>query len=57
VEYSPDWLDRTDMGWIVDADGLYDLLTRLSKDAPGLPLFITENGCGGGGLYEPRGFG
>ena len=33
------------MGWLVDADGLYDLLLRLSGRRPGLPLYITENGC------------
>jgi beta-glucosidase len=55
VEYSPDWLERTAMGWIVDADGLYDLLTRLSKDAPGLPLFITENGCAAEDYVNPEG--
>jgi beta-glucosidase len=55
VEYSPDWLERTDMGWIVDADGLYDLLTRLSKDAPGLALLITENGCAAEDYVNPEG--
>jgi beta-glucosidase len=55
VEYGPDWLERTDMGWIVDADGLYDLLTRLSKDAPGLALFITENGCAAEDYVNPEG--
>lgn len=55
VEYSPDWLERTAMGWIVDADGLYDLLTRLSKDAPGLPLLITENGCAAEDYVNPGG--
>jgi beta-glucosidase len=45
VEYRPADLARTAMGWLVDPDGLYDLLMRLSGDAPGLPLFITENGC------------
>jgi beta-glucosidase len=45
VEYRPGWLERTSMGWLVDADGLYDLLLRLSKQAPGLPLYVTENGC------------
>jgi beta-glucosidase len=44
VEYRPERLERTAMGWLVDADGLYDLLMRLSKDAPGLPLYVTENG-------------
>ena len=55
VEYSPEWLERTDMGWIVDADGLYDLLTRLSKDAPGLSLYITENGCAAEDYVNPEG--
>jgi beta-glucosidase len=45
VEYRPADLPRTAMGWLVDPDGLYELLMGLSKDAPGLPLFITENGC------------
>jgi beta-glucosidase len=55
VEYSPDWLERTAMGWLVDADGLYELLMRLSKDAPGLPLFITENGCAAEDYVNPEG--
>ncbi len=45
VEYRPAELERTVMGWIVDPDGLFDLLVQLSKEAPGLPLYITENGC------------
>jgi beta-glucosidase len=45
VEYRPGWLKQTAMGWLIDADGLYDLLLRLSKEAPGLPLYVTENGC------------
>jgi beta-glucosidase len=45
VEYRPGWLKQTPMGWLIDADGLYDLLLRLSKEAPGLPLYVTENGC------------
>jgi len=55
VEYSPGWLERTAMGWIVDADGLHDLLVRLSKDAPGLPLYITENGCAAEDYVNPEG--
>jgi beta-glucosidase len=34
----------TEMGWPVDASGLEDLLLRLHRDAPGLPLAVTENG-------------
>src|SRR5580692_10256972 len=45
VEYAPDGLERTPMGWLVDPEGLYELLVGLAKDAPGLPSYITENGC------------
>jgi beta-glucosidase len=45
VEYQPAELERTPMGWLVDPDGLYDLLVQLSDAAPGLPIYITENGC------------
>ncbi|AXG82087.1 GH1 family beta-glucosidase [Streptomyces paludis] len=37
--------DRTAMGWTIDPDGLYELLTRVADDHPGLPLMITENGA------------
>ncbi|GLZ04559.1 beta-glucosidase [Actinomadura sp. NBRC 104412] len=36
---------RTAMGWPVDATGLEELLLRLHRDHPGLPLVITENGA------------
>jgi beta-glucosidase len=55
VEYSPGWLDRTAMGWLVDPDRLYELLISLSKDAPGLPLYITENGCAAEDYVNPLG--
>ncbi|OON77013.1 GH1 family beta-glucosidase [Streptomyces tsukubensis] len=42
--------ERTGMGWSVDPTGLYDLLTRYSKLAPGLPLYVTENGA----AYEDK---
>jgi beta-glucosidase len=45
VEYRPADLGRTPMGWLVDAEGLYELLVQVSDAAPGLPLYITENGC------------
>jgi beta-glucosidase len=44
VQFHPAELERTNMGWLIDPEGLYELLLRLSKDAPGLPLYITENG-------------
>ncbi|MFJ3631090.1 GH1 family beta-glucosidase [Streptomyces sp. NPDC090112] len=37
--------DRTDMGWSIDPSGLYDLLMRFTREAPGLPLLVTENGA------------
>ncbi|WP_243387295.1 GH1 family beta-glucosidase [Bacillus kexueae] len=35
----------TDMGWEIDANGLYDLMLRLKKDYGDIPLYITENGA------------
>jgi beta-glucosidase len=55
VEYAPAGLERTPMGWLVDPEGLYELLVRLSSDAPGLPLYITENGCAGEDYVNPDG--
>lgn len=33
------------MGWSVDPTGLYDLLMRMNREFPDLPLLITENGA------------
>jgi beta-glucosidase len=55
VEYRPDWLERTAMGWLVDPDGLYELLLRLAADAPRLPVYITENGCAAEDYVDPQG--
>ncbi len=35
----------TEMGWPVDPEGLFELLTRLSRDFPNLPLYVTESGA------------
>ena len=45
----------TAMDWLVDADGLYDLLIRLRDDAPGMPLYITENGAAYHDYVDPDG--
>ena len=38
-------LPKTDMGWEIDPKGLSFFLKRLASDyAPGLPIYITENG-------------
>ncbi|MEV7212986.1 GH1 family beta-glucosidase [Kitasatospora cineracea] len=46
---------RTAMGWPVDADGLYELLTRLRDDLPGVPLLVTENGAAYEDYTDPSG--
>ena len=38
-------LPKTDMGWEIDPDGLYDILRRVARDYPGVPLYVTENGA------------
>ncbi len=35
----------THIGWEQDPDGLYELLVRLYRDYPQVPLMITENGA------------
>jgi beta-glucosidase len=55
VEYRPEQLERTAMGWLVDPDGLHQLLLDLSKQAPGLPLYITENGRAAEDYVNPLG--
>ena len=55
VGYRPGWLERTAMGWLVDADGLHALLMRLAKQAPGLPVFVTENGRASEDYVNPDG--
>jgi beta-glucosidase len=37
--------DQTAMGWSIDPNGMYELLMRFSRENPGLPLLITENGA------------
>ena len=33
------------MGWAVDPTGLTELLLRIHRDHPGMPVMITENGA------------
>ncbi len=55
VAFAPPALPRTSMGWIVDPTGLHELLRWVSAQAPGLPLFITENGCAADDYVDPEG--
>jgi beta-glucosidase len=46
VEFVSRGRPTTEMGWEIDPDGLYEVLTRLRRDHPSLPpLVITENGA------------
>ncbi|NHC13114.1 GH1 family beta-glucosidase [Motilibacter deserti] len=45
VEFVPLPGPYTAMGWPVDESGLYDVLARVARDAPGLPVMVTENGA------------
>jgi len=52
----PERLPRTSMGWLIEPDGLYDTLRTLSAETPpGLPLYITENGCAAEDYVNPDG--
>jgi beta-glucosidase len=55
VEYQPGELERTSMGWLVDPSGLHQLLVDVSRQAPGLPLYVTENGCAAEDYVNPDG--
>jgi beta-glucosidase len=33
------------MGWPIQADGLTEILTRLGREYPQMPLMVTENGA------------
>ncbi|SDJ49647.1 beta-glucosidase [Lentzea albidocapillata subsp. violacea] len=36
---------RTSIGWEIDPRGLLDLLLRLDREYPDVPLYVTENGA------------
>ncbi len=51
----PDGMQVTAMDWLADPEGLYELLIRLRDEAPGLPLYITENGAACHDYVNPEG--
>ncbi|CAL9589587.1 GH1 family beta-glucosidase [Streptomyces sp. enrichment culture] len=55
VRFEPAPGPRTAMDWPVDADGLYELLTRLRDELPRIPLVITENGAAYDDYADPSG--
>ncbi|MDO5641003.1 MAG: GH1 family beta-glucosidase [Paracoccus sp. (in: a-proteobacteria)] len=40
----PGPLPKTQLGWEIRPDGLYEFLMRVHQQAPGLPVYVTENG-------------
>jgi len=44
VESVAQGLPVSDMGWEIAPDSLHELLVRLYRDYPGVPLYVTENG-------------
>lgn len=42
---APSWQEVTDIGWPVTPYGLLHILRYFAKKAPGVPLYITENGA------------
>ncbi|MFD5462647.1 glycoside hydrolase family 1 protein [Kitasatospora sp. NPDC127059] len=47
--------ERTAMGWPIDPTGLTELLLRLHREHPGLPLMVTENGAAFDDRVTPEG--
>ncbi|MFG2496797.1 GH1 family beta-glucosidase [Streptomyces sp. NPDC048441] len=47
--------DRTEMGWTIDPTGLHELIMRYTREAPGLPLYVTENGAAYDDKPDPEG--
>ncbi|MEV0783385.1 GH1 family beta-glucosidase [Streptomyces sp. NPDC050423] len=47
--------ERTAMNWSIDPDGLYNLLMDVTRDHPGLPLMVTENGAAFDDYVSPEG--
>nr|APG42678.1 beta-glucosidase Bg10 [uncultured bacterium]7BBS_A Chain A, Beta-glucosidase Bg10 [uncultured bacterium]7BBS_B Chain B, Beta-glucosidase Bg10 [uncultured bacterium] len=47
--------ETTAMRWAVDASGLYDLLMRIHREHPGLPMMVTENGAAYDDYISPEG--
>ncbi|MEV6012490.1 GH1 family beta-glucosidase [Streptomyces sp. NPDC051976] len=47
--------ETTAMRWAVDATALYDLLQRIAREHPGLPMMVTENGAAYDDYLSPEG--
>ncbi|MGI4732685.1 MAG: GH1 family beta-glucosidase [Janthinobacterium lividum] len=45
IDVQPARARKTLIGWIIEPAGFRDLLVRLGRDYPGVPLYISENGA------------
>jgi beta-glucosidase len=53
---NPKQLPRTTVGWLVEPDGLYDLLRAVAGElAEGCEIYVTENGCAANDYVTPEG--
>ncbi|ALG09977.1 GH1 family beta-glucosidase [Kibdelosporangium phytohabitans] len=52
VRFPDRGLPKTDSGWDIVPAGLTELLVRLRRDYPGLPVYITENGAAFPGIDD-----
>jgi beta-glucosidase len=55
VTVKPDEFPLTSMGWVVDPGSFHAMLMALARRVPGLPIYITENGCAGHDYPGPDG--
>ena len=55
VEFLPQPGPYTAMGWNIDPGGMTELLGRLHREYPGLPLMVTENGAAFDDVVSPDG--
>ncbi|WP_229399962.1 GH1 family beta-glucosidase [Micromonospora okii] len=55
VDFLPQPGPHTAMGWNIEPAGLTELLLRLHREHPGLPLMVTENGAAFDDVVSPDG--
>jgi beta-glucosidase len=55
VEFVAKGRPRTALGWEIDPTGLDELLLRLHREYPSLPLYVTENGAAFEDGLDPSG--
>jgi beta-glucosidase len=55
VNFVPAGRPVTDIGWEIDGSGLGDVLRRVHRDYPHVPLYVTENGAAFNDVPRPDG--